>query len=265
LFARNLSEFHTITRKATRVIRYQGDTRIIAEREHVERRGYANGFENLLNVVDLFLPSGEVIGTAARRTTPTYPPLAVREVLANALIHQDLSVTGAGPIVEVFDNRVEITNPGLPLVSTPRLLDSPPRSRNESLASLMRRIGYCEERGGGVDKVVFETEFHQLPAPIFEEAGDNFRVVLFGPRSAGRMDKADRVRACYWHACLKYVNRDYLTNSSIRERFAISSENNSVASRYIREAVQAGEIKPFDEAAAPRLRKYVPYWATSSS
>jgi ATP-dependent DNA helicase RecG len=63
--------------------------------------------------------------------------------VANALIHQDFSVTGTGPMVEVFANRMEITNPGLPLVSTQRFLDSPPRSRNEQLASFMRRVGIC--------------------------------------------------------------------------------------------------------------------------
>ncbi len=52
-------------------------------------------------------------------------------------------------MVEIFGSRMEITNPGLPLVQTDRFLDSPPRSRNEAMASFMRRIGVCEERGSG--------------------------------------------------------------------------------------------------------------------
>lgn len=55
-------------------------------------------------------------------------------------------------MVEIFANRMEITNPGLPLVKTDRFLDSPPKSRNEALASFMRRIGVCEERGSGLDQ-----------------------------------------------------------------------------------------------------------------
>jgi predicted HTH transcriptional regulator len=47
------------------------------------------------------------------------------------------------------------------------LKDTPPRSRNESLASLMRRFRICEERGSGIDKVVFLVELYQLPAPLF--------------------------------------------------------------------------------------------------
>ena len=68
-------------------------------------------------------------------------------------------------MIEIFDDRIEITNPGEPLVDTQRFLDSPPKSRNETLASLMRRVGICEERGSGIDKVVFQVELYQLPAP----------------------------------------------------------------------------------------------------
>lgn len=67
-------------------------------------------------------------------------------------------------------------------MKTDRFLDSPPKSRNEALASFMRRIGVCEERGSGVDKVVFETESKQLPAPLFETTDEHTRVVLFTHR-----------------------------------------------------------------------------------
>ena len=69
------------------------------------------------------------------------------------------------------------------------------------------------------------------------------------------------LRACYLHACLKYVNRDYLTNTSLRERFGIEPDNKAMASRYIREAVDDGKIKPYDVSAAKKLMKYVPFWA----
>jgi hypothetical protein len=75
------------------------------------------------------------------------------------------------------------------------------------------------------------------------------------------MDRTDRVRACYLHACLKYVSRDFLTNASIRQRFGIERSNIAMASRYIREAVDDQFIRPHDHDAAPKLRKYVPFWA----
>ena len=192
-----------------------------------------------------------------------FPPLAVRELVANALIHQDFSVTGTSPMVEIFEDRVEITNPGEPLVETARFLDSPPTSRNETLASLMRRLGICEERGSGIDKVVAQVELFQLPAPLFEVPPGFTRVVLFAHRPLSEMDRNDRARACYLHACLKYVQRDYLTNTSLRERFGIEERNKATASRYIKEAVEAGVIAPFDPNAGKRWMKYVPAWAVT--
>ena len=261
LFARNLGDFPRLKRKSVRVIEYRGKGRTegLGEREYT--KGYASSFEELVDYVNAKLPTHEVIGQALRRTIPEFPAPAVRELVANALLHQDFSVTGAGPMVEIFDERIEITNPGEPLVDTRRFLDSPPASRNEALTSLMRRFDICEERGGGIDKVVEQIERYQLPAPLFEVPPSSTRVVLFARKPLADMDSKERVRACYLHACLKYVTRDFLTNTSLRERFGIRTNNKATVSRYIREAVAVGAIKPFDEHAPPKLRKYVPFWA----
>ena len=177
LFAKRLDDFGSLRRKVVRVISYRGNSRIETIREQVGAQGYASGFKALVEYINGALPSNEVIQQALRKTVPMYPELAVRELVANALIHQDFFVTGAGPMVEIFDDRMEVTNPGTPLVDTDRFLDSPPKSRNEKLASLMRQFGICEERGSGVDKVVFEMEFYQLPAPLFEATGESTRAV----------------------------------------------------------------------------------------
>lgn len=129
------------------------------------------------------------------------------------------------------------------------------------LASLMRRVRICEERGSGIDKVVREIESYHLPAPLFEVPPDSTRAVLFAHKTLADMDGEERIRACYLHACLKRVRRDYLTNASLRERFGIEANNKAIASRRIREAMDAGMIKPFDENASRRMMKYVPFWA----
>lgn len=261
LFAKKLDEFETVKRKAIRLIVYKGAGRIETLREREGNKGYSAGFEGLIEYVKNLLPVNEVIEKALRKTVPMYPEIAIRELVANALIHQDFSVTGTGPMLEIFDDRMEITNPGTPLVKVERFLDSPPRSRNEALASLMRRIGVCEERGSGVDKVVYQSELYQLPAPVFEVVEGSTRAILFAHRPYTEMDKADRVRSCYLHACLKYVNREFMTNTTIRERFGIETQNRALASRLIKEALEEGRIELYDELAAPKYRKYVPFWA----
>jgi predicted HTH transcriptional regulator len=261
LFAKKLDSFSRLKRKAVRVIQYKGNGKLETLREQVGNKGYASGFEGLINFIMALVPKNEVIGRALRRDVPMFPELAVRELVANALIHQDFFVTGSGPMVEIFEDRMEITNPGESLVDTLRFVDTPPRSRNEALASIMRRFRICEERGGGIDKVVAQVELYQLPAPHFDASQGFTGAILFAHRPLNEMDKADRVRACYLHACLKRVMRDYLTNASLRERFGVEVKNKATISRYISEAVDDGAIKPYDEKAAKKYMKYVPFWA----
>lgn len=265
LFAKKLRSFHALERKAVRLIVYKSRDRTETEREIVEESGYAVGFDLLMRSIGLVVPSSEVIEKAIRRTVPTYPPLAVRELVANALIHQDFTIRGAGPMIELFADRLEIMNPGAPLISADRFLDQPPRSRNDALASLMRRMGICEERGSGIDKVIQQTELFQLPAPMFRAHETSTQAILFAPRPLEKMSKDDRIRACYQHACLRYVNHDFMTNPSLRERFGLDEKRSSTISRYIREAVDAKVISPVDPGAARKMMKYVPWWAAPGS
>ena len=261
LFSRNFSDTTKLERKAIRVIQYQGNSRAETIREQVGVKGYASGFQGLIDFINGLLPSNEEIGAALRKTVPRFPEIAIRELVANALIHQDFSLTGTGPMVEIFEDRVEITNPGKPLVDIRRLVDLPPRSRNESLASFMRRIGICEERGSGWDKIALQCELHQLPAPVVEVVGDHIRIVLFAPRPLSKMSKEDRIRAIYLHACWRFVNNDYVTNSSVRKRFGIEKRNSAKASRMIAESIEAEMILHEDPYASRKLMRYVPWWA----
>lgn len=191
-----------------------------------------------------------------------YPEIAIRELVANAIIHQDFNVTGAGPMVEIFSDRIEITNPGVPLIDTNRFIDEPPRSRNEDLAAFMRRINICEERGSGIDKVIDAVEMFQLPAPEFKVVEYNTKVTLFAYKKLADMDARDRIRACYQHACLRYVSNEYMTNFSLRERFSITDKNYSMASRIISDTINEGLIRQYDpENKSRKHTKYVPYWA----
>ena len=261
LFAKRLDAFHMLSRKAMRVVQYRGIGRTETLKEQEGTKGYACGFEGLIGYIHGLLPANEVMGQALRKTVPMFPELAVRELVANALIHQDFFVTGSGPMVEIFDDRIEITNPGEPLVDTQRFVDTPPRSRNEALASLMRRFRICEERGSGIDKVVSQVELFQLPAPLFESPEGFTRTVLFAHKDLKDMDREDRIRACYLHACLRYVTRQPMTNTSVRERFGIAPANKATASRLIREALEAGVVRLANEDVADKLRAYVPFWA----
>ncbi len=263
LFANNLGDFSQLRRKSLRIIQYKGKGFTEALRERVYSQGYAAGFKGIAEYIATLIPSVEVIEHSLRRTVPMFPELAIRELVANALIHQDFFSTGDGPTVGIFDDRIEIVNPGKPLVDTARFVDTPPKSRNETLAALMRRFGVCEERGSGIDKVVLEVELRQLPAPLFESPSEFTRAVLFAHKDLSLMDRSERVRACYLHACIGYVEGRPVNNSSIRERFGISRRNSAQASRLLREALDEGAISIRDPESGTRNRTYSPFWASS--
>ena len=182
----------------------------------------------------------------------------MREFVANMLIHQDFSVGGAGPMVEIFDSRVELTNPGEPLVATDRFIDAVPQSRNEGVARVMRRLEVCEERGSGVDKAIEAVELFQLPAPEFRVPHGGMRVVLFAPQTFAEMTPPDRVRACYQHCVLRWVTGAPMTNTTLRARLGIAEKNRAMASRVIRDALDLNLIRVLDPAAGKKHIKYVP-------
>jgi ATP-dependent DNA helicase RecG len=262
LFARDITKFEVIERKAIRVVIYEGKNKLKTVREQVGKRGYAIGFPRVLNFINDQLPSNEIIDSALRKEVKMYPKLAIRELVANAIIHQDFSEKGTGPMIEIYSDRIEVTNPGKPLISTLRFVDHNPQSRNEKLAHFMRRLSICEERGSGIDKVLFECESNQLPAPKFAD-GDNFtRVTLYSYKTLRQMDKEDKKRVCYLHSCLKMVSGEYLTNRSLRKRLEISEENYSIASRIIAETIKSELIKDYDpDSSSKKHAKYIPFWA----
>lgn len=261
LFAKKLESFDRLARKAPRVIVYEGTNKLKTKLDKPGAKGYAVGFQGLVEFINGLVPSNEVIEQALRREVKMFPEIAVRELVANALIHQDFTESGTSVMVEIYDDRMEISNPGKPFISPDRFIDEY-QSRNERLADLMRRLGICEEEGSGVDKVIQAAELFQLPAPDFRVGERRTSAVLFGHKDFEDMDRNDRVRATYQHCCLRYVMNEKMTNQSLRERFRLSEKKTESVSRAIRDAVDAGKIKLADpEQTSLRYRNYVPFWA----
>ena len=131
-----------------------------------------------------------------------------------------------------------------------------------STSTSLRRFRICEEKSSGIDKVVASVEAWQLPAPDFRMGEQNTRIVLFAHKSFDEMDRKERVRACYQHVCLFYVNNQKMTNQSLRERFKLPEHKADAVSRIIADAVNEDRIKIYEpESRSRRYAKYVPYWA----
>ena len=260
--AHKLEQFPGLERKRLRVIRYRGLNKVDTIDEVPGQRGYASGFEGLIGYLKRVLPHSEVIQQSLRAEVAVFPEIALRELIANALIHQDFSITGAGPMVEIFDDRIEFTNPGnlLPGKRPDRLIGTTPESRNETLASSFRRYRICEERGTGFQKVVQSAELFGLPPIAFTQSENSFRVTLYAPRKFSEMSQAERFEASYQHAVLQYLSSQTLTNTTLRNRFKLHEKQRNQITNLIGEAVTAGRIKRKDAGSGNKFAEYLPYW-----
>lgn len=261
LFAKDLGSFEIIKSKAPRVVVYEGKSKLKTRTDRFGNRGYVVSFENLIEYIYTQLPPNIVIGRAFREEFKMFPDIAIRELVANALVHQEFNEQGMFVTVEIYPDRMEISNPGLSPISTDRLIDSY-QSRNETIADLLRRLRICERQGSGIDKVIFSIEAWQLPAPDFRNGEKHFTALLFSHVPFDEMSKKDKVRACYQHCSLKFMMNERMTNQTLRERFDLPESKADVSSQVIRNTIDVGKIRLEDpESTSKRYARYVPYWA----
>lgn len=261
--AHNLKDFDDLARKSIRLIKYSGSNKVETEREYPGSKGYAIGFEGLITFLKALLPGSEIIKSALRQEATVYPEIALRELIANALIHQDFNIRGSGPMIEIFSDRIEISNPGklLPSKRIDRLIRTNPESRNEFLAAAFRRYNICEERGSGFEKAVAAIELYGLPPLKFEERENSFRVTMYSPKSFAELTPAERVEACYQHSIIKYYSGSGMTNTSLRERFKMHEKQRPQVSLVIKEALAQGKIKSKDPSnSSTKFAEYIPAW-----
>lgn len=260
LFAKDLGQFGPLKRKMIRIVTYKGRNRLDTLKDEFFEKGYALSFEDAIKWIDSQTPTPERIGPARRSTERAYPEKSIRELFGNIVVHQSFEEEGF-PTVEIFEDRIEFSNPGTPLISVDRFIDEY-KSRNDVLTDIMRRMGFCEEKGSGMDKAVMSNESFVLPAIGIRVQENRTVVILFARKSWAETNRQERLQACYQHACIKYVNHQVMTNQSLRERFNIEEQNAAMVSRVIRDAIGEGLVKEEDpDNASRKFKRYIPYWA----
>ena len=264
-FAKDLIHFEKLSSHAIRVIRYKGNNKLSALADTTARKGVVVGFEGLLSYIRQHLPLSEETysDNGQRQVNTDYPPLVIREAIANQIVHQDFSVQGSNPMVEIYDNRVEIVNPGAPINEPNRLLDLPPISRNEGLANLFKKMHLVESRGSGIDKIVITLEINNLPAPDISAKENNTVITLFEKKTLADMNDREKINAIFYHTARLFMENSYMTNQSVRTRFGLSPKQSAMASKIISLSLNSGLIKPYDPNAGNKFMQYIPFWAES--
>jgi ATP-dependent DNA helicase RecG len=126
------------------VVVYEGCDKLKTQLDKSNTKGYAVGFSGLLENIDGLVPNNKIVEIALREEIKmfpeqAFPEQAIRELVTNTMIHQDFNVQGAAAMVEIYSNRLEVSNPGRPTISTERFIDEY-QSRNETKTLLRNSL-----------------------------------------------------------------------------------------------------------------------------
>lgn len=261
-----MSNFDTLSNRTLRIIKYDGVKHLSpVSFDKSGMLGIANGFENIIQNIMTLIKYHEDYSTGVRIDEPEFPLIAVRELVANTLVHQDFNLHGVRPKIEIFDNKIEFYNPGAPLIETNRFLDSEPKSRNNDLANLLHELGTVESRGNGIDRVFDSLESARLPVmTIVVKSAQDTIVTLRQQKNFKDMSVTEQDQSIYWHSCLKYVDDEQINNASLRKRFNLTKNDSNRISKAITHAINSKLIKPYDSEAGRKLTTYIPFWGISS-
>lgn len=213
----NPSERSPFNRYVIRCIRYGGST---PPSEILDSQDIAGTLDKQIDSAQTFVlrnigRRAKIEGTQ-RVERFEYPEEAIREILANAVIHRDYTITESYTQVRVFADRIEVTNPGnLPPGVTVDNIKEMQFSRNSVMASLMRDLNYLEEYGRGIDLVFSSMRSTGLPRPVFRNAANMFTVTLLGGRFSGLSER----QLAVWQIVL---NRSRVTAKAIAEQLGAS-------------------------------------------
>ena len=148
-----------------------------------------------IDFVEKHSTHGARIGRIRRSESWSLPPVAVREAVINSVAHTDYSQAGAPIRIALFDDRLEVDNPGLlPFGLT--VADLPlgvSKVRNRVIGRVFHELGLVEQWGSGIQRMIAACRDAGLAAPMLEEIGIRFRVTLRTAQlKSATLDETDR-------------------------------------------------------------------------
>ena len=184
--------------------------------------------------------SGTVIGTK-RHDVPAYPVEILREVITNAVIHRDYSISGSSILLSIYDDRLEIVSPGgLPGQVTVENMIDRQYSRNPTLSKRMFEMGFFDSWGQGIDKIVSWAKESNIKAPIFLDGGTGgqFSATVFNKQlSAAPLGKREIENEAKIMAIIRVSG--FVTNKDVRHQLGFTKTKAQVV---IRRMLESGKI-----------------------
>ncbi|MGB3114108.1 MAG: ATP-binding protein, partial [Candidatus Omnitrophota bacterium] len=171
-----------ISHHEIRIARFRGTTRS----EFIDSQEIQGSIYKMLDEVEIFFKRNTRLANKIvefkRVDIPEYPYEAIREAIINAVSQRDYKRRGAPIMIAIFDDRVEVRNPGglLPGLNIKKL-EGNHQTRNEVICRIFHETLDMEKFGTGIGKMKRLMKEHGLSAPQFSEEGDVFVVKFYGP------------------------------------------------------------------------------------
>jgi predicted HTH transcriptional regulator len=165
-----------------RCVRFLGNTKAAPVLDSLDIESYLpHAVDEILHFITKNTFTSSEIGRIYREDIPQYPPIAVREAVINAIIHADYSLLGDSIMISVFDNHIEIKNPGgIPVGMTlERAISGSSSVRNRVIAKVFRELKLIELWGSGLQKIIQACTERGLIPPKFEDFFHEFKVTLY--------------------------------------------------------------------------------------
>jgi len=224
-FAKNLNDiyYHTVVTCAL----YQGKEKAVV----LDRKDYnidlITNVDLAMNFLKQYLPVRyEFTGALARREIPELPYEALREALINAVVHRDYFEKGANVMVEIFANRVEITNPGgLVKGLTPENFGKISMLRNPGIANLFQRIDYIEKMGTGIERIRLALKAAKVPAVRYEFNAVYVKAVFPRPKKVTGTTTQETAQETAQEIILKLIeNNPSITRNELADKTGLSPD-----------------------------------------
>ena len=237
LLARNLSDFNQLAKKRVRIVSYGGNDNLSPAICDIEfKEGIVEAFPSVFKEVVRLIPRHEKIDSGSGRR-----------------------------LIEIFKNRVEITNSGKPVLDQLHFLDGAPTIKNKRVFTEMKNLGLVDGQGYGWRKIVKELESRSLPAPEIKIRKNSITVTIWFEKPLKLLSLDQRNWTVYLHTVLRYLLNEPANNASLRQRLNLPESKSSTVSKLFRQAAEGGLVKPFDKHSSNKTKKYLPAWSQASS
>lgn len=232
---------------------FQGTTREIPIKKYEIKGSLPIQIEQSIQLLKQNLWLIPKIQGAKREDIPAYSDVVLREVITNSLVHRDYKKMYQPVKVSMFKNRIEVENPGglMPGLTIFNLVHKR-EWRNPLLAELMKKFGFGEMDGQGIDRLYAATLAIKVPPPIFVEHQNSFIVILSAPKVYEDFTPEEKRLMVIVLA----IMQETLDNESVRNCFGVSGEK---ASTLIKSMVAEKVLQPSSTS-----RKYAKYILTEN-